>query len=242
MVRKWAVAMMLVVAMTSCTWAVGMLGAPKATMEPGKMAVGGSWSTTDQAITLTGNGIQLAVHDIESADWLGNLYFGLHENATVSFSFGGSTVDRDNVWEDTSDGLILGGGVNLTLWQKGELSIGAVGRIEVQESDSEKLIPIWCRYMLASLDASWMETVVGLGMNLDLGGLSLYGGPMYYSLDGSMDVKYFGPFVQRYDLNAADTGVFAGGSLEVLKNVKLMAEWMATSDMNSLGAGALIEF
>ena len=236
---------------TTPVWAIGLIGPPKASLQKRQLAISGEWTRSNNALDLTIPSMFYATHAYPTMqEWLCTLSTGITDNVTAKVIVGALDPHISALSDMELNGLIVGLGAGITMWEKNNLSFGMAGQVLVHEWDSKHLMQYEGLPIVLDCKREWMELLVGIGPTIELHPWSLYAGLCYYDLQGTIDVRYPAFFSWpmnnlRVEMESSNRvgdniGYFFGTSLQINKHSSIKIESMDTGGTERIGVG--IEF
>jgi hypothetical protein len=144
-----------------------------------------------------------------------------------------------------ADGRVYGLGAKVTFWEYYLVKWGALVQAGLTSTDGT-----WSRYRynwIGDADVDFMHILIAGGANYQLTeSLYMYGGPLWYYLDGEKEYKEISPdpeWYENYDFkNKSMFGVYIGLQMDIPANAKLNFECQKTCHDNMLALGVVWKF
>ena len=215
----------IAVAFASPVWALTFMGPPSSNITNGQFGIGFDYSRSENDIDI--EGVSGILTDVEVDTYLARLVFGVADRVELSARLGIGEV------EDLGNEFAWGVGAKATLVKSGWLSWGALFQLTGlygNETDSVSGFTI-------TGDLDIYEYQVAAGPTLQLGRLSVYGGPFLHYIRGDANIRIAGS-TSSYDLEQeSEFGGYGGLSLQMADNTSLGIEYQSTGDADAFGIG-----
>jgi len=203
------------------------------------------------------------------------LGYGIMDNWEAFVRLGGANIDVEADpfgWGtdefDGGNGFAFGFGTKVTLYESGDLRVGALAQMSWAESDA-KLCGQYTDYddydewyseswsAEAELEITEIQVAVGPAYNL-MEGVLIYGGPFLHFVDGDVEGKaswnehesdWWGWWAETSDVDVSYDikerscfGGYIGAQVETIKDIAIYAEWQFTGDADAVGLSAILRF
>ena len=233
----------------SNVFALNLMGPPNAGLSKGQWEFGADYSMSEFALDFDFNSSNTITYPDKTRDKMkmddisGRIGYGIKEWVDGFVRFGMADIKNSEDGEKyDGDGTSYGVGANFTIHEQEDLEWGVQAQVSWVDTDGE-----WSdagAAWVGDADVKFMQIVVALGPNYQIKeGLSIYGGPFWYLLDGEKKYKETSPSAgdwEKYDLeNKSDFGGFVGVQVDLHENVVLNIEYQLTSDDNIFAVGAV---
>lgn len=210
------------------------------------------------------------IEDLTSNIVLGRISFGAYDTIDVFACLGLSNAQDDMTETQNSNYLVAGNrysgmeagygfaygfGARATFWQEGDITWGGFvqilwenprdGDIDLAPEDGDP------SKLSGDVEIDLQEIQVAVGPTIDMGIVSLYGGPFLHIVSGDLDADISGidsfSAVNRVSLSQdveeeSEFGGFVGALGEMDKDTSWFAEFQVTSDAWGIGIGGIRKF
>ena len=178
--------------------------------------------------------------EVDLDGFLGKLSYGLTDRCLVFARIGQVEIDSE---KDFTWGL----GTKMTVAESETIDLGLTAQIIFLTNEENLDVP---GFMYAEGKADFSVAQVAIGPVYKSVGFCLYGGPFFAWVNGDGDIT--GRFVlgeTPVDVKASfdvkrdiELGVYIGMSIELVKNLDVLAEYQLANDWDMFGAGLSFEF
>lgn len=241
----FAAVLVTVCLLTPAAVALDHLGRARAGLQRGQWSVGVDYLWEDSAIELDhASPIGLTAPfgmDVEESAISGVIGYGVLRNVELFVRIGLEThgdadgqMTGQRVDFDGESGFFGGAGVRATLYEKGNLAVGAMFQVTRGHSDGD----IQMGGLQGDVEGNTTEYSLALAPSYRLTErIAIYGGPFLYFMNGDIDGEVLGTAVS-FDLKEDDRfGGFIGSQMELTENVSFHVEWQHTDSADGIGAG-----
>jgi hypothetical protein len=217
------------------------IGPPRADLKQGGVGIGFNYSYSREDVEFRGQLLgwptKATFEDVESNKYYGNMTFGLADYLNVFVRLGAADVDYDDLSFDASPDPYWGYGIKATFYEHGALAIGGIGQMNWISIDDDALFGI----LETEYDA--YEIQIAIGPTLDMGGWFLYGGPVYYILEGDFESKDVFGKVLSGDINEdSQWGGFLGAQLSIGANFAIGVDSTLVSNGYGVSGSVVLKF
>jgi len=222
--------------------ALDMMGRPSAGLSQGQWGVGVDYTFSDMDLDLDGKGgtIPNITHpDVQMSKVYANLGYGVMDCWNVFLRGGLARAETDSIGGVTGDiemgstEFAWGFGTKATVYEQDpNLVWGGLFQMSFANESQERVSsPIMTGQ---SIEINEMQVAAGPTWT-PRKGMSLYGGPFYHWVDGS--VESMG--VRQYSIDTEKYGVYGGAEFRINENASFNAELLYTGDAVAFGASFL---
>jgi hypothetical protein len=234
----------------SSVFAMTPMGLPTAGLTKGQYSVGAEYSYSDQLVDFDyrgGSGVMadFTKHNLRISAVTGRLGYGITDDWEGYINLGVARAKAsENMARHSADGMVYGFGTKATLHEDDQLKWGGLVQVKWLRLNGDAISPpaTW----EGDLDLDMMQIQVAVGPTYQLeDDLLIYGGPIWYYLDGQKkyrertDATWF----ERYDMaNRSEFGGYIGLQMDVCTDAKMNIEYQKTGDNDTVCAGLLWPF
>jgi len=217
-------------------YALSFMGPPKADLAQGQYGLGIDYSNSDMDLEFSGGGSSITI-DVETDMIFTNLGYGITDNWDGFLRLGFSNVEAEGF--DSGNEFAYGFGTKFTFAEQENLLWGSLFQISwLTGEDTVSGIDV---------DIDAYEIQFAVGPTVDLGGISVYGGPFLHLVDGdgkvSAVVPGFGTLSGNFDIEQeSEFGGFIGISAELDESSNVGIEFQFTGDADAIGIRYVLRF
>jgi hypothetical protein len=197
--------------MSTSAWAI--IGSPTAELEQGQFSIGYDYTysdtdldNTDLSQTLRLDGafvaagtVELEISDFTTQRHYGSIHYGATDQWEAYFQIGiadlkaktKSAVDDESMDWNFDNNMAWGFGTKYTFSEQDGIRWGIAAQMNWLDTSSDKAFSGdfgGTTYIGAiDVDIETYDLLIAAGPTVDMGGLTLYGGPFYYMLDGDLE-------------------------------------------------------
>ena len=242
--KKVCLVVFLLCLMASTAFALDIMGPLTAALHKDQFATGFEYSYSRIDVSTSGllrnmSGIR-SLDNVESSRFYARLAYGLSDNWEIYYRLGGgdAKVDDEGVDFNGDNGFAGNVGTRVTFLKENNVSWGVLGQIGWLNSDGIGTY----QGGSANTNVDLQEIQLAIGPKVDMGGWSLYGGALYYQMDGDFDTNWAGGKASAdIDVNS-DFGGYIGAHFDLGKNLSIEIESAMISDGYSIGTGIVWKF
>jgi len=214
------------------------LGKPTAGLMQGQWRLGGEYGYGDMDIdvdgTVSGLSISGTIDGLNANAFGGRIGYGLTDDWELYALVGAANAEVD--FFDGGYDFAYGAGTKWTFAKGETLSWGALFQIDWFSSDDSGIV-YGEDY---NIDFDVYEIVVAVGPTYKMNdNFRIYGGPLFYTLEGDFDIKSSSlPLDASFDLQIdPQVGGYVGAQIDLDSNAELFVDFVFTSDMSMVGGG-----
>lgn len=246
--KKFFFLVLLLGVLVPTAFGLDIMGPPTATLKKGQFASGFEYfysrmdveisSAVVAGVAFPGN---VTLDDFESNRYYAHLAYGLADNWEVFGRIGTGEAKVDD------NGLIFNGrnkfagnvGTRITFQQDDNISWGALGQMSWLNSDGSHTVS----GTTVDYEVDAQEIQFAVGPTIDMGEWSLYGGALYYQMDGDIDAKTSATKASA-DIEVDSVfGGYIGAEFEVVSGaLTLGTEFTFTGEGYGIGANVIYRF
>lgn len=210
----------------STALALAPMGPPKATLKQGQFKAGSDYSCSKMDIGLNIYDTFKSVVDVKTNIIAANLGYGITDYWEGSIRLGAENAKVEGFDGDAQ--FCRGFGIKTTFIQDGSLTWGALFQIN------------WLRYNLSAIhEFNLYEVQFAPGASIEIGGISLYGGPFLHFVGG----YECGSFDSLFDVKEKlQEGGYCGAQVNISKKSSWNVEYQLTSDASAISTGFVWRF
>lgn len=239
--------------MLLCGLTNASIGPYKSTLNEGEFSAGGYWSHGKEDVITTAYELfhcmfdtQHRMEDIKTDDYIVQLFYAPSDQIMLSLDVGVTEYEYKSVSID--EDLTLGMGFNATIYDNRNWSFGTLGRFLLRRMEYTDTC-YYGKYPITTFgDVSTYEILLSIGANYDIEPIDtlIYAGPCLCLLRGHVDMvtKGLESLTIREDVenNHEGEGVLIGCRCNLIKNVPISFEYLATDWMYRTTVGIAYEF
>jgi hypothetical protein len=245
--KKLALVAVILLAGLCCSeaFALSPMGTPTAGLSQGRLALGAEYSQSELGIDFDFSSATAPMPDFTKTKFgldmiTGRIGYGLTDTWEAFGNIGEADVDSsEDMEKHSADGMVYGFGTKVTFLQMDKLKLGVSAQAKWAELDGDATGPGWTGDL--ELDIMQIQLVAGPTYEL-MEQVCIYGGPLWYYLDG--EKRYYEPgWYEKYDMsNMSDFGGYIGGHVGLGDNINFNIEYQFTGDDDALGLNLLWMF
>jgi hypothetical protein len=240
----------LLVGLCSNVFAMTPIGTPTTGLTKGQFSAGAEYSYSDQLVDFDyrgGSGVMpdFTKHNLRISAVTGRLGYGITDDWEAYINLGTARAkSSENMEKHTADGMIYGIGTRVNLHEDDQLKWGGLVQVKWLRLNGDASSPpgAWD----GDLDLDMMQIQVAVGPTYQLqDDLLIYGGPIWYYLDGQKKYRErtVPTWFEKYDMaNRSEFGGYIGLQMDVPTDAKLNIEYQKTGDNDMVGVGLIWPF
>lgn len=256
---KKVVVLMCVVMMGANTLAYTLIGPPTAELQITTQEVKGTemshredrhgyiFSFSKMDVGIQGIG---SLEDVEFTRHYYNWSIALGENFNFGLLLGAASADADSDLSEISDfngdnGFSYGFNLKCTFHHGEIFDLGTTIQMTWFSSEDSLDVDI-PGFFTGNADVDFDDAYdlqVAVGPTVDMGGWKLYGGALYYLLEGDLDVSVSGVGSASFDIDEDDAFCgFVGAQFDFYKNTDVIVEYILGNNSYGVNAGVGVTF
>lgn len=236
MVREFLAVLVAVCAVQTVVPAASPLGPPVAQLEQRQFRAGFDYAYSEADVdyegTVGGTATEGTFRDFESNAVLTNIGYGVSDSWEVYALLGMADGDIEEFDFDSDFEFSGGFGTKLSLHRQGDISWGGLFQMLWFQPEGEMTISGTVRN--ADVDAYLLQTAVGPCYHGD--GFRLYGGPVFYYVDGKVEFDTGGGSDSVDFDEDPGVGAYGGAEIDLGDGCCLLVEYQGADDIEVIGA------
>jgi hypothetical protein len=220
---KTVTILLMLLALCNQAYGLSFMGPPKADLTQGQYSLGIDYTNGDMELELSGSGVTV---DVDADTIFTNLGYGITDEWDGFLRLGFVNVESGSFDGDYE--FAYGFGTKFTFAEQGDLAWG--GLFQMGWLSGEDTVSG------VDIDFDAYEIQFAVGPTVDLGIVSIYGGPFLHFVDGEVEGTIAGLGSATLDLEQeSEFGGFIGISAELDQSSDIGIEFLFTGDADAVG-------
>ena len=237
--HRWVLGIAVLVIFCGSSLGLDFMGPPTATLNRGQIELGFATSFSENDIEAKALDVSVILDDVQVSKYYGIFNAGVLKEWEVSARIGSGDAEVDDF--NGSNELAYGFGTKVTFWHFNDTwEIGGLAQISFFSADEEDTIG-GDVYEIEVDDAYELQLAAGPTFSLNEY-VRIYGGPMFYALEGDLDAELNGANLISVDLEETENfGGYIGAQFDIC-TTEISIEYLATSDAWGVGGSIVWKF
>jgi len=254
--------MLFLAALSVDAFAIGNIGTPTAELKAGQWRTGGDYSYSDIGLDMSkmkytdaggGSGeTPFELKDVKTNFYYVTLGYGLADSWEVNGRLGIADIkgnnrfpDYDNEWHggNFDNDAVWGVGTRYTFYKQDKVRWGVAAQMNWIDTSLEWKRPLYKDVV----DLNAYDLLVAVGPTADMGGWKLYGGALFYMVNGDLDFEetYLDGSWWKGTADVEEDGSFGGyvgAAIPLPRNIDITLEVSTISGGWAAGTGVILRF